>query len=286
MVNLANYDEGEDFAHHRKEFELFAENISKYTELEGLRILDLCAGKGKHLGFLVNTGAEFVLGTDICDYRGIFAADYHKEVYDYYKKYDCELRSSDFALVRSDSQELAIRRHSCDVVFCINAFEHLPSPEKALLEIYRILRPRGYAFISFTPTFYSDTGSHMIDFVKEPWAHLADSEEEYIEKLRNATAGTEYWVNEYKYALNRLPRKYYYELLERHTVARKSFVRKWLGKVLRKGGKCFEVLERRDWYGVQEEAYLEHENFKQLQGIYLREDLLFRGMYLLLRKIG
>jgi ubiquinone/menaquinone biosynthesis C-methylase UbiE len=286
MVNLANYDEREDFAHHRKEFDLFAENVSKYTELKGLRILDLCAGKGKHLGFLLNTGAKFVLGTDICDYGAIFGGDYYKGIYDYYKKYDCELQSNNFALVKCDGQRLAIKGRSFDVVFCINAFEHLASPEKALLEIHRILKPRGYAFISFMQAFYSDTGSHMIDFVKEPWAHLAHSEEEYIEKLRNATAGTEYWVNQYQHAMNRLPRKYYYELFERHTVGREFFIWRWVGGLLPKGRKWFEVLERYEWHGVQDEAYLEHENFKKLQGIYSREDLLFRGMYLLLRKIG
>ena len=49
--------------------------------------------------------------------------------------------------------------NSFDFVFCSSVIEHIDQPEKMYAQIKRILRPGGYAFISFPP-FYSPVGGH------------------------------------------------------------------------------------------------------------------------------
>jgi hypothetical protein len=130
----------------------------------------------------------------------------------------------------------------------------------------------------------------MIDFINEPWAHLKYSEEEYIDMLRKATPGTEYYVNEFKYHLNRLPRKYFVQMYNKYTDAniplnnsKIHFISKVLS-LIKPDCKLFHAIKVFEWNGVEHKEYLTHENFIKLQKKYSKEDLLFRGMYVLLRK--
>lgn len=233
---------------HKKEFDLFYQTISPYTIVKGKRILDLCCQWGGHMKYIIDIGAD-VFGADFMDFRIKPHPNYR--------------------FLRSDAQRLAIKSNIFDIVLCINAFEHIADPEKVLLEIHRVLRPGGYAFISFAPVFYSDVGSHMADFIPEPWAHLKYSEQDFKLKLRAAAPGTEYWVQEYQNGLNRRNKAYF-----------KSLFDKYSGHFWSK----FKALKKEYWSGVVDELHLEHENFKNLQDKYSREDLLFLGMYLLLKK--
>jgi ubiquinone/menaquinone biosynthesis C-methylase UbiE len=239
---------------HRDEFNLFSATIEPYIDLRGKVVLDLCCQWGGHIEFLEGAGAK-VLGVDIVDFNS------HEHAINQF--------------VRSDAQRLAIRSNSIDIVFCINAFEHIPDPEKTLKEINRILKPKGFAFISFIPVYYSDVGSHMAEFISEPWAHLVYSEEDYLIKLRTATPGTEYWVKEYQNGLNRKTRTYFNDLFKRY---RKNLLNRLIQSV------GFEILVRHEWSGVVNASHLSHENFKNLLKKYSKEDLLFQGMYILLRK--
>jgi ubiquinone/menaquinone biosynthesis C-methylase UbiE len=239
---------------HQIEFELFYRTIAPYVDIQGKNVLDLCCQWGGHMNYLATTGAR-MFGVDIAD----FSLKPHPR----------------YNFVRSDAQDLAIKTNSVDIVLCINAFEHIPDPEKTLKEICRILRPCGFAFISFIPAYYSDVGSHMAEFISEPWAHLVYSEEEYISKLRATTPGTEYWVQEYQKGLNRRTRSYFYDLFKRYK-------NNWLNWSMR--SPRFEILIRQEWSGVANESNLTHKNFTDLQKKYSRKDLLFQGMYVLLKK--
>jgi ubiquinone/menaquinone biosynthesis C-methylase UbiE len=239
---------------HRDEFNLFSATIAPYVDLREKRVLDLCCQWGGHIEFLEAAGAK-VLGVDIVDFNS------HEHAMN--------------QLIRSDAQRLAIRSKSIDIVFCINAFEHIPDPEKTLKEIYRILKPKGLAFISFIPVYYSDVGSHMAEFIPEPWAHLVYSEEDYLIKLRVATPGTEYWVQEYQKGLNRKTRSYFFDLFKRYR-------NNWVNRLML--SPRFDILVKQEWSGVVNGSHLNHKNFINLQEKYSREDLLFQGMYILLSK--
>ncbi len=216
MTNNNDDSEHQDFLRHRKEFELFYSKVSKYVTFENSTIVDIGAGWGMHIGFIANSGAKYVTGIDVADYNNYFKSDYKFKISQYYEKHGYKFVSNKYDLVRMDAQKIALKSSSFDIAVSINAFEHIPNPELALLELIRILKPGGYAFISFIPVFFCDEGSHMTDYVKEPWAHLIYSEEEYIKMLRDATPGTEYFVNEFKYGLNKLPRKFYLDLFDKY----------------------------------------------------------------------
>ena len=108
----------------------------------GKRILDLGCGPGWYSLALERAGASVVsldLGSD--DVR--------------------EARSKELAAMVGDGQQLPIATGSLDGVFCSNLLEHVPDPESVIDEIARILKPGGWAWISWTP-WYSPWGGHEI----------------------------------------------------------------------------------------------------------------------------
>lgn len=63
--------------------------------------------------------------------------------------------------VLSDAARLPVRTASVDGVFCSNMLEHTPDTAGVLAEIERVLRPGGWAWISWT-NWYSPWGGHEI----------------------------------------------------------------------------------------------------------------------------
>jgi len=251
-----------DEERYKKEFDLFFETISQCTSLHGKLILDLCSSWGNHTGFLEKTGGE-VIAVDIADFSSFFKRNIKPP----------------FEFARMDAQQLALQTGSIDVVFCINAFEHIPDPYRSLKEIYRVLKPNGYVFISFIPCYHSDVGSHMSDFIPEPWAHLIYNEEEYLKKLKLETPGTDYWVNEFKNSLNRKTYKYFKELFSEFSCKGRT------DKMLHFWKPCFKILVQHEWRGTHNPNSKSHTNFEILRNLYSEDELLFLGMYLLMKKI-
>ena len=67
----------------------------------------------------------------------------------------------------ADASALPLPDASVDGVVCSNLLEHTPDPEAVLLEIARVLRPGGFAYVSWT-NWYSPWGGH--EFV--PYQYL------------------------------------------------------------------------------------------------------------------
>jgi SAM-dependent methyltransferase len=63
------------------------------------------------------------------------------------------------AALLADAGNLPLERNSVDGVFCSNLLEHTPAVEPVMAEIERVLRPGGWAFISWT-NWYSPWGGH------------------------------------------------------------------------------------------------------------------------------
>lgn len=59
-----------------------------------------------------------------------------------------------------------------DIVFSVNAFEHIPRPQAALGEAARVLKDGGWLWLQFFPLFYSRYGSHLWDYLCIPWVHV------------------------------------------------------------------------------------------------------------------
>ena len=110
--------------------------------LPGRRVLDLGAGGGHYSGAMRDAGAEIV------------AADLD----------ETDLRRAatrDVPVVLCDGTRLPFPDQTFDGVFCSNMLEHTPTPERIFDEIERILRPGGWAWVSWT-NWYSPWGGHEI----------------------------------------------------------------------------------------------------------------------------
>ncbi len=108
--------------------------------LDGHRVLDLGCGTG-HLGSELDRRGHDVVSID--------------------------LSMSDLLAGRpprafqGDATRLAVRDASFDGVICSNILEHTPTPALVFGEIERILRPGGWAWVSWTP-WWTPFGGHAI----------------------------------------------------------------------------------------------------------------------------
>jgi|ERR1017187_227188 SAM-dependent methyltransferase len=59
-----------------------------------------------------------------------------------------------------------------DLVFSWSAFEHVHDVPAVLSEIRRVLSADGCAFVQVYPWYHSFAGSHLSDFIREPYFHL------------------------------------------------------------------------------------------------------------------
>jgi glycosyltransferase involved in cell wall biosynthesis len=127
-------------------YERLAEKAAREFSLplEGQRILDLGCGPGHYSKALRDVGAEVVVPAEL-------SRD--------------ALRKSTGDLLEGacvcDATELPFPDASFDGVFCSNMLEHTPSPEQVFDEVERVLRPGGWAWVSWT-NWYSPWGGHEI----------------------------------------------------------------------------------------------------------------------------
>ena len=110
--------------------------------LPGRRVLDLGAGPGYYSRAMREAGAD-VVAIDLGSENVRRAAD------------------AGIAAGYADGTVLPFRDQSFDGVLCSNMLEHTPTPERIFAEIERVLRPGGWAWVSWT-NWYSPWGGHSI----------------------------------------------------------------------------------------------------------------------------
>ena len=128
-----------------------------YEELEGKIVVDFGCGEGLESIRIAQNGAARVIGVDIQEKSLATARDNARRsgVGD-----RCEFTTS------TDEK--------CDVVISLDSFEHFENPA-AILGIMRdLLKPNGYVWASFGPTWYHPYGGHV--FSPFPWAHVIFTE--------------------------------------------------------------------------------------------------------------
>jgi len=110
--------------------------------LLGQRVLDLGAGGGHYSKAMGNAGAEIVAADlDELDLR--------------------RARSRGVPAAVCDGTKLPFPDQGFDGIFCSNMLEHTPTPGRIFDEIERVLRPGGWAWVSWT-NWYSPWGGHEI----------------------------------------------------------------------------------------------------------------------------
>lgn len=258
------YDARADFDLHHKEVDeavALLRNFGWQPE-QTQRILDLGGGQGMHVGYLASHGPQ-VTCADIINYVELYDGEFFRRIREKHQAYQAPFDTSRIRFVTADAMKLDFKDQCFDVVVSFNAFEHIPDPSVALYELMRVLRPEGFAYISFDPLWTADTGSHFFYRVPEPWAHLLDDDQTYTAKMRAAGAG-ESECQEYLGAMNRW-RRVQFEA---------SFAR--LGA---------QLVFSDDYQGPADEAHRQHPNLRKalLEG-YSHAELMTRRMRWVIRK--
>jgi len=88
------------------------------------------------------------------------------------------------SLVRGDSQNLPFKENSFDCILCCDILEHLPNPDRAVLDLLRVLRPQGRAIISTPNEMIWRIGRLlMLRFPFKLADHLQSISSEYLETI-------------------------------------------------------------------------------------------------------
>ena len=75
-----------------------------------------------------------------------------------------------------------------DFVYSWSAFEHIPDVPAVLREARRVVKPTGRVFIQVYPWFHCFAGSHLSDFIQEPFFHLKRPKEWVRSRLEEFVA--------------------------------------------------------------------------------------------------
>ncbi len=262
------YDEAADFAAHKVELERMDAVLAECGVTIDWPTATVCdvGGGGGLRAALIAARARRTHCADILDQQARYGGEFVKLLAEKMQRHGHQLPVDRFEFNITDATRLMFRDDWFDFICAVSTFEHIPDPVQALAEVARVLRPGAYAYLSFDPIWTADTGSHFEHRVPEPWAHLILDEAQFIARMREA--GAEDWeVNDFRWGMNRVRLPAYERLF-------------------RVGAKemGLEVRLSRSWSGVTDEKNLEHPNFAMASKTYSRDELLTRGMMVLLQK--
>ncbi len=83
---------------------------------------------------------------------------------------------------------LHTHRSRFDLIYSWSVFEHIDQSIffDVLGLLYKALRPGGLLFVQIAPLYFSSEGSHLCQWVPEPWGHLTNQDNLYHAKLARA----------------------------------------------------------------------------------------------------
>ena len=144
--------------------------------LKGLRVLDVGCGEMLSDFGLLSAGVAHVTGLDI-----------HAHPWDVIEAAAGTLTRFGVAPVAGYKSRLAYSAYdgenfpfpdrAFDFVFSWSAFEHIRNPRVVFAEMRRVVAPGGRVFIQVFPWFPCFHGSHLTDFISEPYFHLKQPKE-------------------------------------------------------------------------------------------------------------
>lgn len=264
----AEYAEEDDFA----EKDSVLRDISYWLEqVLGTYIVNSAleiGGSGGVLGGLFAERHGNTICTDIVDWDFKHGGEGIKLLKEKFVRNGRKLPVDRFKYIPVDAQNLIFRDNLFDVVYSLNAFEHIPDPGKALREAIRVTRPGGMIYLRFDPVWTADSGSHFLHRIGAPWAHLILNDNEIAEIMTTNGASSEE-VSSYRNDMNRLPVTHY---------------RRLIPQIVDELG-CTAVFSA-DWSGTVNPDFVHHENrFEAAQKLGLEaDDLLVRGFHHVIKK--
>lgn len=161
---------------------IIADWVGKHTTLADAEILDFGCGEGiTALGLALQYAPARVVGVDIMpDPERCFPV----------AKVELGLSAlpDNLDLHRVEPGHLHNTSDRFDVIYSWSVFEHVDMRviDDVIELLYNSLKPDGVVFIQIAPLYYSSEGSHLNDFIKEPWGHLLHQSNIYSSKLLGA----------------------------------------------------------------------------------------------------
>jgi SAM-dependent methyltransferase len=96
--------------------------------------------------------------------------------------------------VQSESERLPAPDSTFDVTITWSAFEHIAKPVAVLKEIRRTIKPGGVLFLQLWPFYYSQHGSHLMQWFPGGFCQLRFTDQEIIECLRGDQETDPGWI--------------------------------------------------------------------------------------------
>ena len=169
------------FLWRKKRAQSCVQKICNKTDIIDKRVLDVGCGYGALSSALLEKGAQ-VWATEMDTHKLAFAQ----------KKL---ARNAYFKSTQVKNEVLPYKDSFFDVVCMFDVIEHVQNPAKIMQEVLRVLKPRGYLYVEFTP-YYSITGHHLYDFAKWP-IHLLPREKikniVFSKKVQGFMTSEYYW---------------------------------------------------------------------------------------------
>ncbi|MBR51288.1 MAG: type 11 methyltransferase [Gammaproteobacteria bacterium] len=141
-------------------------NLQKYDLENAKLMLDVGCGEGRHIFGVMQEFPDIkCIGIDM-DASSLIKAE---EGYEYFKS----LSKKEVEFLKGSAYRLPFDDNSIDLVICSEVLEHLHDYDKAILEIYRVLKPKG-KFYASVPSSWPEKicWSLSRDYQNQPGGHL------------------------------------------------------------------------------------------------------------------